>query len=103
VGFESHRENDLKKMRKGTTLSRNEEVVRILNANHIQVAGNFILQQDYSEDDFKQAADYIRTLEVDTPSFSIWTPLPGTEIYAEEEPDYPRLRFLRPLPYRIAH
>ena len=85
MGFEAHRDEDLKKMRKGTTLAKNEEVVRILHANNIQVAGNFILHQDYSEDDFKQAADYIRNLEVDTPSFSIWTPLPGTEIYEDEK------------------
>ena len=85
VGFESHRENDLKKMRKGTTLSRNEEVVRILHQNNIIIRGNFIVQPDFTSEDFRQLAEYIRNLEIDTPSLTAWTPLPGTPLYEEEK------------------
>jgi radical SAM superfamily enzyme YgiQ (UPF0313 family) len=85
VGFESHKESDLKKMRKGTTLSKNEEVVRILHENQIQIRGNFIVQPDYTTEDFKEVAAYIRKLDICMPSLSVWTPLPGTELYEEEK------------------
>lgn len=83
IGLESHRENDLKMMRKGTSLSKNQEAIRICHANRVQVRGNFIIHPDFDRKDFKRISAYSRFLEVDAPSFSILTPYPGTELYEE--------------------
>lgn len=85
VGFEAHRDQDLKKMRKGTTISKNEEVIRILQANNIQIRGNFIIHPDFLKKDFKELGRYVRKLDIDVPSFSVFTPLPGTDLYDEEK------------------
>jgi radical SAM superfamily enzyme YgiQ (UPF0313 family) len=87
IGMESHRENSLKEMRKGTTVSRNEEALRICHAYNVEVRGSFIIQQDFVKEDFKQLAEYVRNLGVDQPSFSVLTPFPGTELYEETKQD----------------
>ncbi len=85
VGMESHKEGDLKKMRKGTTISKNEEVIRILHANNISVQGNFMIQPNYTADDFNTLVDYIKKLDLGVPSLSVYTPLPGTDYYEEDQ------------------
>jgi radical SAM superfamily enzyme YgiQ (UPF0313 family) len=85
LGMESFREKDLKDMRKQTTLSKNEEAVRICHANDILVRGSFIVHQDYDKEDFRNLAQYIKKIGVDHPSFSVMTPLPGTELYEEKK------------------
>lgn len=85
IGLESYREKDLKKMRKKSSVSRNEEAVNILHANGVKVRGAFILQQDFEKADFKRSLKYVRKLGIDVPAFSVWTPLPGTELYEEEK------------------
>jgi radical SAM superfamily enzyme YgiQ (UPF0313 family) len=88
VGFDGYRDQDLKKMKKTTTTSINREAVRILHQNNIQIRGNFILQPDFSKEDFKKHAEYVRNLGVDQPSFSVLTPFPGTELYEETKQDF---------------
>lgn len=88
VGYESHRENELTQMGKGTSVPKNEEVTRIIHANGIQAIGNFIVRQDYSWDDFKQLSAYIRRLGVDKLGITVMTPLPGTRMYEEQKENF---------------
>ncbi len=83
VGFESHREADLQKIMKASSLSKNEEAIRILHANGVKVRGSFIVQQDFMPDDFNRLAEYVAGLGVDIPTFSVMTPYPGTQLYKE--------------------
>lgn len=86
IGLESHREKDLAKMGKDISLlSKHAEAVRICHANDVLVRGNFIVQPDFAKDDFRKLAEFSRELGVDIPGFTIWTPLPGTELYEEEK------------------
>lgn len=85
VGMESHKQDDLKKMKKGTNLSKNEESIRICQANGVSVRGGFIVMPDYDAQDFKSLAKYVRKTDLDLPSFTVWTPLPGTPLYEEEK------------------
>ncbi len=85
IGLEAHRDVDLDKMQKGTSVSKHQEAINILHANGVNVRGGFIVLQDYTKDDFKKLADFSRKLGVDMPSFSICTPLPGTQLWAEKE------------------
>jgi radical SAM superfamily enzyme YgiQ (UPF0313 family) len=83
VGFESHREADLQKIMKASSLSKNEEAIRILHANGVKVRGSFIVQQDFMPEDFNRLAEYVWGLKVDIPTFSVMTPYPGTQLYKE--------------------
>lgn len=87
IGIESHKENELKNMKKGTSMSKNEEAVRICHANNVMVRGAFMVRPDYDEEDFRRLAKYVRELDVDYPTFTIYTPLPGTELFEEEKKD----------------
>ena len=85
IGFESHRESDLEKMRKTTGLSKNEECIRICRDNNVKVRGNFIVMPDYTEKDFKALAKYTLDLGLDVSTYCIWTPLPGTDLWEEHK------------------
>lgn len=39
---------------------------------------NFIIHPNYGEEEFEEVIRFIRENEVDYPSFTIWTPIPGT-------------------------
>lgn len=83
MGLEAHSDDLLRRMGKGTSLSKNEEALRICHRNRVQVRGNFIVQPDFDREDFRKLSRYARKLEVDLPGFSILTPFPGTDLYQE--------------------
>jgi radical SAM superfamily enzyme YgiQ (UPF0313 family) len=88
IGLESHRDKDLKDMRKGISSSKNEEALRICQANNVQVRGSFIVSQDFDKKDFKNLARYARKTGVDLPSFHVLTPFPGTDLCDEKKGDF---------------
>lgn len=85
TGLESFREKDLKAMRKGTTISKNSEALRICHSNNVRVMANFIVYQDFDKQDFKNFAKFVRDLDIFKPSFSVLTPFPGTALYEENK------------------
>jgi radical SAM superfamily enzyme YgiQ (UPF0313 family) len=87
IGMESHQESDLKKMKKGTTLSRNQEALRICHLNNVSVRGGFIIQPDFDKKEFNEFARYVRKSGVDIPNLTVLTPFPGTRLYEETKQD----------------
>jgi len=85
LGFESHKDKDLDKMGKGITVSQQQEAARIVKANNFLLRAGFIIQPYYQREDFESLKDYIKDLGLDYPSFSISTPLPGTQLWEEME------------------
>ncbi len=83
VGLEFFRDEDLKYINKGSTVENNIEAVKILQSNDIEIYASFIVRPDFSEEDFKEFIKYCRGLELSFPSFSVLTPLPGTDFYEE--------------------
>jgi len=83
IGLESFKDQDLKQMKKGTTVVKNDEAIHICHQNNAVVRGSFIVQQYYEKADFRNFLDYVRKLDVDAPTFTICTPLPGTKLYEE--------------------
>jgi len=84
IGLESFRNSELKEMNKRTTVSINEEAIRILHDNGIEIAAYFIIHPDYEKTDFDALAEYIESMNLTQPTFTILTPLPGTELYQEK-------------------
>jgi radical SAM superfamily enzyme YgiQ (UPF0313 family) len=83
VGFESFKDEDLNKLNKKSTVSKNTEAARILKANHVDIIGYFMVDPSYSEEDFRRLIEYVHLLDIDQPIFSILTPFPGTRLYEE--------------------
>lgn len=83
VGLEFFRDEDLKYINKGSTVENNKEAVKILQSNGIEIYASFIVRPDFSKEDFQEFKRYCRGLELSFPSFSVLTPLPGTDYYEE--------------------
>jgi radical SAM superfamily enzyme YgiQ (UPF0313 family) len=84
IGLESFRDEDLKSLNKQNTVRNNEEAIRILHENGVEVVAYFIVNPDYTEEDFKALAEYIERMKLRHPIFTVLTPLPGTDLYEEK-------------------
>ncbi len=81
VGFEEISDTRLKAMNKGSRTRINTEAIKILHDIGISVIGDFIVDPDYTPEEFDILEDYIMKNNVDLPMTSILTPLPGTALY----------------------
>lgn len=82
-GFESFREEDLRRYRKGAPAHLIEEAIRVFHDNGIMVRGNYVIPPDYTAEDFRAMADYASSHRVVYAGYTILTPMPGSALYAE--------------------
>ncbi len=83
VGLEFMHDDDLKLLRKGSTVANNVKAVQILKDFGLDIWPMFIVRPEFGRQDF---ADLRQTcLDLDLPfiGFSVLTPLPGTDLYQE--------------------
>ena len=85
VGLEFFREEDLKYIKKGSSVKDNDDAIKILNDLNIEIYGSFIVRPEFNKSDFKDFRQYCRKLGLNFPSFAVLTPLPGTDFYKEVE------------------
>ncbi|MBI2914843.1 MAG: cobalamin B12-binding domain-containing protein [Firmicutes bacterium] len=83
IGFEKIDEKSLGLVQKQNSVANNEEALKILQKLDVGVIASFIVDPDYDRIDFAKLRDYVRRLKIYTPSFSVLTPLPGTELYTK--------------------
>jgi len=81
VGIEAVRDEELEAMEKKTTVAMNNEAVRILQRLGIANIAHFIVDPDYSKEDFQRLFEYVNTMDLFQPVFTVLTPYPGTELY----------------------
>ena len=81
VGAESMTRDELIGYRKGTAPQQTVEALALFHGLGVRVRANFIVQPGWGEAEFDQLLRTVEELEVDMPSFSVLTPLPGTELY----------------------
>ena len=83
IGFESVSQESLNSMNKrANKVEEYEEVVRRLHSHGIGVHGCFLF--GFDEDDesvFRRTIDFCRKLKLDSASFGVVVPLPGTALY----------------------
>ncbi|MBI5877010.1 MAG: cobalamin B12-binding domain-containing protein [Chloroflexi bacterium] len=84
IGFEAARQAELDAMHKSSSVRVNAEAARILHENGVHIWGAFIVDPSWVEADFSQLIDYVKTMRVGFPQFTVMTPLPGTEIFAAQ-------------------
>jgi len=84
IGMESFRDSELRGLNKANNVRNNEEAIRILHRNGVEIAAYFIIQPDYTEQDFDQLASYVASMNLTQPIFTVLTPLPGTDLYEQK-------------------
>jgi radical SAM superfamily enzyme YgiQ (UPF0313 family) len=82
-GFESFRDEELKRYKKESPAFDNQKAIEVFNNNGIMVRGNYVIPFDYLEDDFKALADYSSANPVVYAGYTILTPMPGTVYYKQ--------------------
>jgi len=85
LGLESFRDEDIHNLNKTTSVRNNDKAIHILHENGIKVAGQFIINPDYTKEDFEALAEYVEKMNLVHPIFSVLTPLPGTDLFKEKE------------------
>ncbi len=83
IGFEKINETDLQAVNKKSSVKTNEQAVEILNRLGIDIWGMFIVDQSWTRDDFDSLIDYVRRRKIAYPTYTILTPIPGTQLYKE--------------------
>lgn len=81
VGLEFFRDEDLKYIKKGSTVRNNKEAVKILQDMDIEIYASFIIRPEFVKEDSMKFRDYCRNLRLNFATFSVLTPLPGTDLY----------------------
>jgi radical SAM superfamily enzyme YgiQ (UPF0313 family) len=80
-GFESFRDEELKKYRKDAPARFNQKAIRVFEQNGIMVRGNYVIPNDYGVKDFEALAEYADQNRVVYAGYTILTPMPGTVYY----------------------
>lgn len=81
LGLEGGCDKALKAIDKSCSIDTNNQAIKILKDNGVIIWGAFIVDPDWTEDDFKLLGDYVSEQEITHRQFTILTPLPGTQLY----------------------
>jgi radical SAM superfamily enzyme YgiQ (UPF0313 family) len=84
-GFESPTKCGLDSLNKGTDVSETIDAIRIARKLGYGITGNFIIDPDFSEEDFSQLWDFLDTHQLYRVGFTILTPLPGTYFFEQSK------------------
>jgi len=85
IGLESFRDSELEALNKRTDSRTNEKALQICRDYGVSVNGQLIINPDYDTRDFRAAARYVRRVGVSHPTYSVLTPLPGTDLYEQQD------------------
>lgn len=81
LGLEGISDDLLARINKQSSRRINDEAIRILRANGIMIWGAFIVDPDWTADQFKALHAYIHEKWITHLQVTVLTPLPGTRLY----------------------
>jgi len=87
VGMETFSQSRLSRMNKALTIQEQEQAARILRDLGIVMYASFMVEPDFTREDFFALRQYVRQLKLKHASYSVLTPLPGTRFYEERKDD----------------
>ena len=87
VGFESIKASVLENYNKGYTPDINTKAIAVLNDSGMSFTALFMLDIGAELQDFKALKTYIKKMAIRNYTFSIFTPLQGTDLYKVYEKD----------------
>jgi radical SAM superfamily enzyme YgiQ (UPF0313 family) len=82
VGMEDFSDRRLAAMKKGVTTAQQVQAAKILEDLGIMMYASFMVDPDYDREDFRSLKQYVRDLKLRYATFTVMTPLPGTELHA---------------------
>lgn len=85
VGMEDYSDARLEAMHKGITSTQQAEAVRILDELGIMMYASYMVDPAYTRKDFSKLLDYVRRMKHKYATFTVLTPLPGTQLHGERE------------------
>jgi hopanoid C-3 methylase len=80
-GYESNDDDNLAALRKKNTWQKNKRANEIMRDNGVFMTGIFMVRADWTKEQFDDLFEYVRSLTIGVPLFTILTPLPGTQLY----------------------
>jgi radical SAM superfamily enzyme YgiQ (UPF0313 family) len=83
VGMEDYSDARLDAMHKGITAAQQAEAVRILDDLGIMMYASYMVDPAYTREDFRNLLAYVRRMKHTYATFTVLTPLPGTQLYAQ--------------------
>jgi hypothetical protein len=78
-GVETVFERELKEYNKRLERAQIIQGHRLAREMGLGIFSGFIIGTDYTEKEFEEVKQFIREYEINYPSFTIWTPIPGIE------------------------
>jgi radical SAM superfamily enzyme YgiQ (UPF0313 family) len=90
--MESYSDKHLQGMQKGITVAQQQEAIQTLKKLKILPYASFMVDPDFSRDDFRALKACVRRLKLNHASFSILTPLPGTVLFNQYKQELPTHR-----------
>ncbi len=85
VGMEECSDERLAAMKKGVTIAQQEKAVKILDDLGVMMYASYMVDPAYTREDFRNLLAHVRRLKHKYATFTVMTPLPGTELYAARE------------------
>jgi radical SAM superfamily enzyme YgiQ (UPF0313 family) len=85
-GFESPTRKGLDSLHKGTDVSKIVEAIRVAREYGFGITGNFIIDPEFTEEDFVELWEFVALNQIPRVGFTILTPLPGTHFFRQSEP-----------------
>lgn len=92
-GMETFSQDRLHGLDKRLSIQDQEKAAAILNDLGIIMYASFMVDPDFTREDFKTLRTYIRRLKLKHISFSILTPLPGTQLFEDRKKEMLTHRF----------
>jgi radical SAM superfamily enzyme YgiQ (UPF0313 family) len=85
VGMEDYSDERLAAMNKGITSAQQAQAVRILDELGIMMYASYMVDPAYTRDDFRRLLAYVQRMKHKYATFTVLTPLPGTQLHAQRE------------------
>ena len=83
IGFEFFRDEDLQYVKKRSNIENNEKAIRILQDLDIEINASFMIRPEFVKKDFSDYRAYCKKVKLNYATYSVLTPLPGTELWDE--------------------
>lgn len=81
LGLEAATDDGLSQLDKGAGVGDSVEAVRVARAHRYGVNGNFLVDPDWSEDDFRDLWEFVARHGLQRAGYTVLTPLPGTDYF----------------------
>ncbi len=81
VELEKTDQEGLSSVRKDNSVASNEVALELLRRESVGAMASFIVDPEWERTDFDSLRAYLASHRIETPSFAVSTPLPGTELH----------------------